>query len=193
MHDADLDVVPTDTQHRWGLAYRLLSQAFIELDDGDRRFLRLLTPLLPGVPDDYTLTIPHFWALVHLGEPEGRTMAELATLLICDKSNVTPIVDKLEQLAWAERVRGKAGDRRYTRVVLTDAGRAVRRRVMRAHDTWVRRRLSVLDSTQLDQLAKLLRELHAGLQIAPEHVIAELTESPADESRRSATVAPKSL
>lgn len=120
-------------------------------------------------------------------------MAELATLLICDKSNVTPIVDKLEQLAWAERVRGKAGDRRYTRVVLTDAGRAVRRHVMRAHDAWVKRRLSALSYAQLDQLSELLRVLHAGLQLAPEQAIAELIESPADESRRSATVAPKSL
>lgn len=188
MHDADLDVVPTDSQHRWGLAYRLLSQAFIELDDGDRRFLRLLTPLLPGVPDDYTLTIPHFWALVHLGEPEGRTMAELATLLICDKSNVTPIVDKLEQLAWAGRIRGKAGDRRYTRVVLTNAGRAVRGHVMRAHDAWVKRRLSALDDAQLDQLTELLGALQVGLQLAPEQVIAKLTESSADESQQSANV-----
>lgn len=178
MSDADLDPVPENPGDRWGRAYQLLSQAFIELDDGDRRFLRLLTPTLPGVLDDYLLTIPHFWALVHLGRPEGRTMAELATLLICDKSNVTPIVDKLEQLGWAERVRGKAGDRRYTRVVLSEIGRAVRRRVVHAHDLWVKQRLSVLNSVQLDDLTALLLSLQRGLQLAPEQVIAELVESP---------------
>lgn len=192
MRNADLDQTHADPPHRWGQVYQLLSQAFIELDDGDRRFLRQLSATLPGVSDDYTLTIPHFWALVHLGEPEGRTMAELATLLICDKSNVTPIVDKLEELHWAERVRGKAGDRRYTRVVLTTTGRAVRQRVMFAHDVWVRRRLSALDSAQLDKLAELLKALQSGLQIDPEHVIAELAESPEDDGRESAIAATSS-
>lgn len=181
MSDADFDPKPGNHADHWGQAYQLLSQAFIELDDGDRRFLRLLTPTLPGVPDDYTLTIPHFWALVHLGRPEGRTMAELATLLICDKSNVTPIVDKLEQLGWAERVRGKAGDRRYTRVVLTEAGHAVRRRVTRAHDVWVKQRLSALTNVQLDHLSELLETLERGLQLAPEQVIADLAESPPED------------
>jgi DNA-binding MarR family transcriptional regulator len=193
LRDPELDVAPADSQHHWGLVYQLLSQAFIELDDGDRRFLRLLTSILPGVTDDYTLTIPHFWALVHLGEPGGRTMAELATLLICDKSNVTPIVDKLEQLAWAERVRGKAGDRRYTQVVLTELGHRVRQRVTSAHDIWVKRRLSVMNRAQLDQLAELLKVLQSGLRILPEQVIAEIAASEPNENLRSAIAGEKSL
>lgn len=180
-----MDTMLAGQRDRWGQVYELLSQAFIELDDGDRRFLRQLTATLPGVPDDYTLTIPHFWALVHLGEPEGRTMADLATLLICDRSNVTPIVDRLERLAWAERVQGKAGDRRYTRVVLTESGRNVRQRVMFAHDAWVKRRLSALDAAQLDQLAGLLKTLQSGLRISPEQVIGELEESSARAGQTS--------
>jgi DNA-binding MarR family transcriptional regulator len=193
LHNPKRDTVLADSQHQWGLVYQLLSQAFIELDDGDRRFLRQLTSTLPDVSDDYTLTIPHFWALVHLGDPEGQTMAQLAVLLICDKSNVTPIVDKLEKLGWAERLRGKEGDRRYTRVVLTDAGRMVRQRVMHAHDIWVKRRLSVLDSTQLDQLAGLLKILQSGLQVLPEQVIAELSESPADSGLSPIATSKRSL
>lgn len=171
------DESPEGTVDRGREVYQLLSQAFIEMDDGDRRFLRAISSALPGVPEEYTLTIPHYWALVHLGQAEGRTMAELAQLLICDKSNVTAIVDKLEELSWAERVRGKAGDRRFMRVILTPAGRAVRQQVVAAHDAWIHQRFASLDAQQLEQLARLLRALHPSLQLDPEGVAAELTRA----------------
>jgi len=57
----------------------------------------------------FGLTITQFWALVHLEDEEGRSLSELANLLICDKSNVTSIVDKMEEMGLAERKRGKAG------------------------------------------------------------------------------------
>lgn len=60
-----------------------------------------------------TLTIPHFWALVHLEPIEGRTMTELAQLLIRDKGTVTTIIDKLEAYGWVTRLRSEEGDRRY--------------------------------------------------------------------------------
>jgi DNA-binding MarR family transcriptional regulator len=148
--------------------YQLLSETFIQLDDGDRRFLQSLGRLVLGTASDITLTIPHYWALVHLGPAEGRTMAELAQLLICDKSNVTAIVDKLEERGWATRLRGKAGDRRYTSVVLTAEGRELRERVVRAHDEWVSTRFAGLTPDELTQLAGLLSALQPGLRTDPE-------------------------
>lgn len=157
--------------------YDMLSQAFIEMDDGDRRFLRALSRQLWG-GEEYTLTIPHYWALVHLGSRDGRTMVDLAQLLLCDKSNVTAIVDKLEERNWVRRVRGKAGDRRFTQVVLTDEGLAMRKRLMAAHDQWVQRRMSVLNAEQIGQLVSLLQILQPGLQLDPDTIAAELTEAP---------------
>lgn len=154
--------------------YRLLSEVFIEMDDGDRRFFKALSQALWADTSEYTLTIPHFWALVHLGPQEGRTMAELAQLLICDKSNVTAIVDKLEERGWAERLRGKAGDRRFMRVVLTSSGRLIREQVVRAHTEWVRRRFAALTPDQLDAISLLLSALHPGLQLEPERIVAEM-------------------
>lgn len=148
--------------------YQLLSETFIQLDDGDRRFLQSLGRRVLGTASDITLTIPHYWALVHLGPLEGRTMAELAQLLICDKSNVTAIVDKLEERGWATRLRGKAGDRRYTSVVLTAEGRGLREQVVRAHDEWVNTRFAGLTPDQLTQLASLLSALQPGLRTDPE-------------------------
>jgi DNA-binding MarR family transcriptional regulator len=162
------------------------------MDAGDKRFLAALSPVLrsghSGVGDieDYVLTIPHFWALVHLEPDDGRTMAELAHLLICDKSNVTKIVDKLEELGWAQRVPGKAGDRRYMRVVLTDAGRAMRSQLTAAQAEWVHRRFSILTSEQLDQLEHLLRLLLQGFQVdaeaaADDIVGTQMQSQPPDE------------
>jgi DNA-binding MarR family transcriptional regulator len=151
-------------------AFQLLSAAFIELDIGDARFLQALSRLIFGPTSEVTITIPHYWALVHLEPGEGRTMAELAQLLVCDRSNVTAIVDKLEERGWAQRVRGKAGDRRFTSVVLTEEGRSLRDVVVRAHDQWVSARFAGLSSAQLAQLANLLHELRSGLRVDPEEV-----------------------
>ncbi len=171
--------VPADSSEgRVSAVYRLLSQVFIELDDGDKRFFRALSQALWQDTEEYTLTIPHFWALVHLGPDEGRTMAELAQLLICDKSNVTAIVDKLETRQWAERVRGKAGDRRFMRVVLTTSGRAIREQMLRAHTEWVRRRFSMLSPEQLDHISALLAALQPGFALDPEAVVADVAGSP---------------
>jgi DNA-binding MarR family transcriptional regulator len=95
-------------------------------------------------------------------------MAALADLLLCDRSNVTAIVDKLEERGWARRERGKPGDRRFTNVVLTPAGRALRARVMQAQHFWVSARFDGLSAEQLDALADILRTLRAGLRADPE-------------------------
>ncbi|MGZ6351375.1 MAG: MarR family winged helix-turn-helix transcriptional regulator [Ktedonobacterales bacterium] len=165
-----------EDDNRSYLAYRCLSQVFIELDDGDKRFLRALSQTLWADDGDYVLTVPHFWALVHLGVPDGRTMSELAHLLICDPSNVTAIVDKLEEREWAQRLRGKAGDRRYMRVVLTPAGWSVRRQVNAAYHQWVQRRLAVLSHDQLDHLIELLRVMHRATLLDTEQAVAEITD-----------------
>src|SRR5712691_10493301 len=121
--------------------YQLISQSFIHLDEGERQLMR-----------QFGLTVTQYWALVHLKDAEGRSLSELANLLICDKSNVTSIVDKLEETGLAERKRGKAGDRRYTRVVLTTQGRQLREKLIAAHDHMVETRLLALKSHDLQQL-----------------------------------------
>jgi DNA-binding MarR family transcriptional regulator len=160
---------PPDLQRRYA-AYRQLSAAFIEMDVGDGRFLQAFSRWLFGPASELVLTIPHFWALVHLGVPEGRTMLQLAQLLLCDKSNITAIVDKLEERGWATRERGKAGDRRFTRVVLTAEGRRVRDLTVPAHTAWVSARFAGLNDAQLIELAGLLTAVRPGMQTDPEFV-----------------------
>lgn len=132
---------------------RLISNSFIHLDDSDRQLMR-----------HFGLTVTQFWALVHLQDEEGRSLSELANLLICDKSNVTSIVDKLEESGLAERKRGKAGDRRYTRVVLTKEGHELRNRVIVARELLIQLRLGALQPDELSQLARSLQRLSEVLQ-----------------------------
>jgi DNA-binding MarR family transcriptional regulator len=128
--------------------YQLLSQSFIRLDTGDQQLMR-----------KFGLTVTQSWALVHLEDAEGRSLSKLANLLICDKSNVTSIVDKLEKEGLAVRQRGKAGDRRYTRVVLTEQGHALRRTVMAARQHMIQERFGDLTEHDLNQLHSSLKKL----------------------------------
>lgn len=74
---------------------------------------------------DFDLSFGQAMALRQLDGPVP--MGELAQRLCCDASNVTGIVDRLEERGLVER-RVLPGDRRVKHLVLTDAGRAMRER-----------------------------------------------------------------
>jgi DNA-binding MarR family transcriptional regulator len=59
----------------------------------------------------------------------GKTMGSLAGQWVCDASNATWIVDRLEKYGLAER-RPSPGDRRVKMVVLTPKGTKIREEVM---------------------------------------------------------------
>jgi DNA-binding MarR family transcriptional regulator len=72
---------------------------------------------------------PAFGALRLLDQP--RTMSEIAADLHCDNSNVTGIVDGLEEKGLARRGPSPA-DRRVKLIALTPEGRKLRVRLLRA-------------------------------------------------------------
>lgn len=67
-------------------------------------------------------------ALHELDPDRPLPARDLADQLGCDRSNVTALVDKLEQVGLVER-RVDPADRRQKTLVVTDAGRRVRDRV----------------------------------------------------------------
>jgi DNA-binding MarR family transcriptional regulator len=69
-------------------------------------------------------------ALLQLRPGEPRTMSAMAQALMCDNSNVTGIVDRLEALGLVER-RAADHDRRVKTVVLTTKGTKLRSEVER--------------------------------------------------------------
>lgn len=70
-------------------------------------------------------------ALWVLDRSQGRPMSELAHAWMCDASNATWIVDRLEERGLAERTPSPT-DRRVKLVVLTALGQRTRDRVMEA-------------------------------------------------------------
>jgi DNA-binding MarR family transcriptional regulator len=97
-------------------------------------------------------------ALMQLDDQEGLPMHEIASLLACDSSNVTGIVDRLEARGLVTRRTGER-DRRVKQIVPTPAGIEVRD-ALRARMAYVPEgieRLSALDQRQLrDLLARAL-------------------------------------
>jgi DNA-binding MarR family transcriptional regulator len=97
--------------------------------------------------------------ITHLEPGEGMPMNALAELLMCDASNVTGIIDKLEARGLAKREQGE--DRRVKVLTLTEAGIALRN-TMRARvmqpPTWLLN-LSREDQVQLNAILQRAKEL----------------------------------
>ncbi len=93
---------------------------------------RLLIPLVYPprfieIAQELGVTPPILGAIRFLEEPQ--TMGRMAELLRCDPSNVTGIVDALEDRDLADR-QPSAADRRVKVVQLTAAGRGLRDRAI---------------------------------------------------------------
>jgi DNA-binding MarR family transcriptional regulator len=104
------------------------------------------------------LTPPGLGAVRLLDQP--RTMSEIAAFLHCDPSNVTGIVDGLEERGLAER-RPSERDRRVKLIELTAEGRRLRTRLTREIERppeW----LGELSGADQRALRDLLRRAAAG-------------------------------
>jgi DNA-binding MarR family transcriptional regulator len=124
--------------------------------------LRLMPPLsehLNAAAAERGLTVAQAMALDRLPTDIPTPMSELARLMRCDTSNLTGIVDRLEDRGLIERVTPRT-DRRVRAVQLTDAGRELRADLGRA----VRDRnplLARLSTAECDQLTELLGRMLA--------------------------------
>ena len=94
---------------------------FLKLFDAERpRFMALYR--------ESGLTPPQLMTLRRVGQEGAMPMRNVAQWLACDASNVTGIVDRLEERGFLRR-RPSADDRRVTMLELTDEGSSVTRRL----------------------------------------------------------------
>jgi DNA-binding MarR family transcriptional regulator len=98
-------------------------------------------------------------ALFTLSDRVGKTMGALAGEWICDASNATWMVDRLEKRGFAER-RPSPGDRRVKMVVLTPLGAKVRAEIMAEFHKPPKEFLA-LDRDDLEAFARAARKLAA--------------------------------
>ena len=73
----------------------------------------------------YDVTVEQWKVLVRLWDAEGMTHAELSERIGKNKASITRLVDGLERRGLVQRVADRR-DRRCKRVLLTDAGLALR-------------------------------------------------------------------
>ena len=102
-----------------GAPAELASEAWVLL----QRIAFSQRPAFVAVAREFDLLPQHVIALRSLDRP--IPMSELARLLACDNSNVTGIIDRLEERGLAER-RNAAHDRRVKLVALTPEGKRLK-------------------------------------------------------------------
>lgn len=127
--------------------YTVLKEIFLLLDDGDRRLFA-----------DFDLTVPRFYALLHLGEHPGLSVSNLSDLMFCDKSNITRLIKTLEAEGLVYR-QAHDSDGRILCLHLTSKGKALRKEVLAAHAERNEKRFN--DTLGLEEREKLLLWLHS--------------------------------
>ncbi len=132
--------------------YLLIKNLFLLSDDGDRRLLQ-----------SFDLSTARFNLLEQLAASESLTAADLCQRLLCDKANVTRLLDGLEGDGLVKRTPDKADGRR-TRVTLTAAGRRRWTEAHEAHQASIRERFGRLSLEEASTLQQLLSRLEADLK-----------------------------
>lgn len=132
--------------------YRMIYDIYVLLDDGDRRVLRT-----------FNLNTSQYNVLMLLDAERGWRLTDLSERLLFDKSTVTRIIDRLEQMGLVRRI-ADPGDRRVQRVLLTPPGVSLREEAHAAHERSLEQRLAVLDPEEQHRLHTLLGKLREGLQ-----------------------------
>jgi DNA-binding MarR family transcriptional regulator len=112
-----------------------------------------------AIASEFALSPPQLFALRSLEPDEPAPMSRLADVLRCDASNVTGIVDRLEDRGFVER-RAAPHDRRIKHLVLTDAGAALRSRIAERMDR-PPAGFAALSAEEQRQLRDLLRKVAA--------------------------------
>ena len=95
--------------------------------------------------------------LLHL-HPDGLSQSELSRFLIMHRSNLTGLVDRLEQRRLVER-QEVTGDRRAYRVVLTKAGDKLVREILPDYYAGAEQVLADMSERRAGELAKDLARI----------------------------------
>jgi MarR family transcriptional regulator, organic hydroperoxide resistance regulator len=106
------------------------NQLCFKLYAASRAVIRAYKPML----DELGLTYPQYLAMLvlwewHAAPPEQATVKALGERLMLDSGTLTPLLKRLEQLGLVQRRRSSA-DERELRLALSDAGLALRERVL---------------------------------------------------------------
>ena len=134
-----VETSPTTAEQAWALVARL--------------FFEHGRPKMMDANQELELSPPQGIVLRFLDAP--RPMGELAALMRCDNSNMTGIVDRLEERGLVERTAAER-DRRVKLIALTERGREIRDELNRrmAEPPEVIEQLSLADQRALRDILR---------------------------------------
>jgi DNA-binding MarR family transcriptional regulator len=125
------------------------------------RFLRFNLVSNKKLQDDLErldLTSPQFYVLATIGYAGGLPFGEIGEKMMVTVSNLTGIVDRLEEKRLVVRERD-THDRRVVRVTLTEKGLKVYKNTIPLFEKSISQFFSPLNKPQQKELASLLRKL----------------------------------
>ena len=131
--------------------YRLIHDVYVFLDCSDRLTL-----------EKFTLTPTQFRLLSLIDSTNGQRLTSLSDRLLRSKSQVTRIVDILENNGLVQRTVDPQ-DRRAQQVVLTESGRLMRDSINREHLKALEALFSGLKKNELGTLTQALDKLKQGM------------------------------
>ena len=105
------------------------------------------------------LTPPQFYVLATIGYAGGLPFGEIGVKMMVTVSNLTGIVDRLEEKKLVSRKRDE-NDRRVVHVVLTEKGGKIYKTTIPLFEKSISHIFSALDKPQQKELSALLRKLN---------------------------------
>ena len=124
------------------------------------RFLRFGLQSHKKLDDDLNkvgLTPPQFYVLATIGYAGGLPFGEIGAKMMVTVSNLTGIVDRLEEKKLVLRKRDEH-DRRVVHVILTEKGAKLYKSTLPLFEKSVAEIFAPLDSAQQKELSALLRK-----------------------------------
>jgi DNA-binding MarR family transcriptional regulator len=123
------------------------------------RFSLLSHKRLEGELEKAGLTPPQFYVLATIGYAGGLPFGEIGAKMMVTVSNLTGIVDRLEEKKVVVRKRDEH-DRRVVHVVLTDKGAKLYKSTIPLFEQSIAEIFSRLDKPKQKELSVLLRKLN---------------------------------
>jgi len=109
--------------------------------------------------DKLGLTPPQFYVLATIGYAGGLPFGEIGAKMMVTVSNLTGIVDRLEEKKLVARKRDE-NDRRVVHVVMTEKGAKLYKSTIPLFEKSISRIFSSLEKPQQKELSALLRKLN---------------------------------
>lgn len=110
------------------------------------------------------LTPSQFDVIATLGDTEGMTCSELSAHTLVTKGTLTGVLDRLAHKGLIRR-DSVHGDRRFTKIVLTEKGNALFRKAFAAHIAFLRPFFErALSQQEVEQARSLLLRLRDSFQ-----------------------------